>query len=78
MMVIVNFLHYSISSPPILFTGLVLLVPLLASSYLVTKDLSYLVSCFGEIAGCASMVKSTGPPTSPSVALRFSFLCFLI
>ena len=77
-MVIVNFLHYSVSRPSILFMGLVLLAPLLTSSHIVTQCCSYLVSCFGEIAGCAGMVKSVGPPTSTTVALQFIFLCLLI
>ena len=76
MVVIVNFIHYSVSCHSILFTGLVLLVPLLASSHLVPKGFSYLVSCLGEITGCAGMVQSAGSPMSPAVALRFSILGF--
>ena len=78
MTVIVNFIHYSVSRPSILFAGLVFLVPLLASSHLVPKGCSYLVSCLGEIAGCAGMVQSAGSPMSPAVAIRFSILGFLI
>ena len=57
--------------------GLVLLTPLLASSHLVLKGCSYLVSCLGEIAGCDGMVQSVGSTMSPAVALRFSILGFL-
>ena len=32
----------------------------------------------GVIAGCTGVVKSVGPPMSPSVALKFSFLCILV
>ena len=78
MVVIVNFLHYSVSRPSILFAGVVLLTPLLASSHIVPKGCSYLVSCLGEIAGCAGMVQSAGSPMSPAVALQFSILGFLI
>ena len=76
MVVIVNFLHYSVSRPSILFAGLVLLAPFLASSHIFPKGCSYLVSCLGEIAVCAGMVRSAGPHMSPAVALRFSVLVF--
>ena len=69
MTVIVNFIHYSVSSPSILFMGLVLLVSLLASSDLVPKCYSDLVSCFEEITGCGGMVKYAGPPMSLAVSL---------
>ena len=78
MVVIVIFINYSVSRPSILFVGLVLLAPLLDSSHLVTKGFSYLVSYLGEIAGCAGVVQSAAPPTSPEVALRFSTLGFII
>ena len=78
MVVIVNFLHYSVSRPSILFAGLLLLAPLLASSHLVPKGCSYLVSCLGEISCCAGMVQSAGSPMSPAVALRFSILGVLV
>ena len=74
MVVIVNFLPYSVSRPSILFAGLVLLAALLASSHLVPKVCYYLVSCLGEIAGCAGMVQSAGSPMSQAVELRFSIL----
>ena len=77
-MVIVDFLHYSVSSLSILFVGLVLLAPPIASSHLVPKGCSYLVSCLGGIACCSGMVQSVGPPMIPSVALRFSILGVLI
>ena len=77
MVVIVHFLHYSVSHSSILFVGLFLLVPLLASSHIVPKGCSYLVSCLGEIAGCAGMVHSERPPMNPSVALLFSIPFFL-
>ena len=77
MVVIVNFLHYSVFRLSIIFVGLVLLAPLLASSHLVPKGCSYLVYCLGEIAGCAGMVQSAGYSMSPAVALRFSILVFL-
>ena len=76
MLVIVNFLHYSVSRPSILFAGLVLLAPLLISSHLVPNGCSYLVSYLGEIAGCAGMVQSSGSPVSPSVVLLFSTFGF--
>ena len=57
--------------------SLVLLVPLLAYSHLVSKVCSYLVYCLGEITGYASMVQSAGSPMSPAVALRFRILGFL-
>ena len=76
MVVTVNFLHYSVSCPSILFAGLVLLTPLLASSHLVPKGCSYLVSCLGGIPGCAGMVQSAGYPMSPAVALQISILVF--
>ena len=77
-MVIVKYIHYSVSSPSILFRGLVLFAPLIAYSHLVPQGCSYLVSCFGEISGCAVMVKSAGPPMIPKVALQFSFLCIIV
>ena len=76
-MVIVNFLHCSISRPFILFVVLVLLEQIIASSHLVSKGCSYLVSCLGEIAGCAGMVQSAGSPMIPAVALRFIIIGFL-
>ena len=76
MVIIVNFLHYSVSCSSILFVCLVLLTSLLASSHLVPKGCSYLFSCLGEITGCAGMVQSEGSPMSPAVALRFSILGF--
>ena len=76
MAVIVNFLHYSVSCLFILFVGLFLLTPLLASSHLVPKVCSYLVSCLGEITGCAGMGQFMGPPMVTSVALRFIILGF--
>ena len=76
MVVIVNFLHYSVSHPSILFVGLFLLAPLLASSHLVPKGCSYLVSCYGEIVGFNVMVQSEGFTMSPAVSLQFRILCF--
>ena len=78
MVVIVYFLHYIVSCPSILFLGLVLLTPIIASSHLVTKDCYYLVSCLGKVAVCAGMVQSAGSTMSPAVALRFSILGFFI
>ena len=78
MMVIVNFLHYSVSRPSILFVGLVLFAPIITSPHIVPKLFSQLVYCFGEIACYTVMVKSTGPHMIPSVELGFSFLCFLM
>ena len=69
MVVIVNFLQYSVSRPSIIFAGLVLLAPLIASSHLAPKGFSYLVFCLGEIAGFAGIVQSAGSPMSPAVAL---------
>ena len=76
MVIIVNGLHYSISRPSILFVGLVILTPLLASSHIVPKCCCYFVSCLGAIIDCAGMVQSEGSPMSPAVALRFSILGF--
>ena len=78
MVVIVNFLRYSVSHPSILLLGLVFLAPLLASSHIFPKGCSYLVSCIGEIVGCAGMVQYAGPTMSPEVALLFVILSFLI
>ena len=77
MVVIVHFLHYGVSRPSILFVGLFLLAPLLASSHIFPKCFSHLVSCLGEIVGCAVMVQSAGSPMSPEVSLQFSILGFL-
>ena len=77
MVVIVFFLHYSVSRPSTLFLGLVLFAPLLASSHIVPKGWSYLVSCLGSIKGCSGMLKYVGPPMSSTVALRFSIIFFL-
>ena len=77
MVIVVNFIHYSVSRTPILFEDLVLLAPLLSFSHLIPKDWSYLVSCLGAIAGCAGMVQSAGSPMSSAVELLFSILGFL-
>ena len=77
MVVIVNFMHYSVSRPSILFMGLVLLAPLLASSHLVPNGCSYLVACLGQMSGCVGMVQSTGSSMSTSAALQFIILGFL-
>ena len=45
---------------------LLLLAPLLDSSHIVPKRCSYLVSCFGNIEGCAGIIKYAGPPMSPN------------
>ena len=76
-MVIVNILLNSVSCPYILFMVIVLLAPIISSSHIFPKGLSYFVSCFGGIEGRDGMVKSEGPPISPAVALLFSFLCLL-
>ena len=56
---------------------LVLLAPLLASSHLVPKGFSYLVSCLWEIAGFSGMVQSAGSHISLAVSILFSILVFL-
>ena len=78
MVVIINFLHYSLSRPSILFLGLFLLTPLLASSHIFPKGCSYLVSYLGGISGCAGMVQSAGSPMSTAVALWFRILVFFL
>ena len=78
MVVIVNFVHCSDYRPSVLFVGLVLIAPLLAKYYLFLKVCHYLVSCLGEMLGCAGMVQYAGPTMSQAVALRFSILGFLI
>ena len=76
MVVTVNFFHYGVSCPSILFAVLVLLVPLLYLSHIIPKGCSHLGSCLGEIAGYAGMVHSAVSPMSTAVAIRFSILGF--
>ena len=78
MVVIVNFLHYSVSRPSILFAGLVLLAPLLASCHIFPKGCSFSVYYLGEIAGCTGMFQSVGSLMSPALALRFSIPVFAL
>ena len=78
MVVIVNFLHYSVSRASILFLGLVLLTPIIASSNISPKGCYYLVSCLGEIAGCTDMVQAMGSPMSLALALQLRILGFWI
>ena len=70
-MVIVHTLLDSVSCTSILFMGLVLLVPLIASSHIFIQGWSYLVSCIWVSAGWAGTVNTAGPPMSLVVALWF-------
>ena len=68
MMVIVNFIYYSVPCPSIICKGLFLL-KIIPSSHLVPQGYSYLVTYFWESEVCAGMVKAAGPPMNSSAAL---------